>query len=375
MNLYSISGIPIVEEGKLVGILTKRDLRFHPSPEMLISEVMTKDKLVTVPEGTTIEQAKDILHQHRIEKLPIVDEAMNLKGMITVKDIMKKLQYPNSCKDVGGRLRVGAAVGVSSDMLPRAEALVAAGVDILALDSSHGHSLRVIDAASELKKRFPQTDLIAGNVATAAGTRALIDAGADAIKVGIGPGAICTTRVVTGGGVPQITAIISAVEVAAKENIPVIADGGIRFSGDICKALAAGANTVMVGSLFAGTQESPGETVLLDGRSFKVYRGMGSIGAMKDGSRDRYFQEDTENLAKLVPEGIEGRVPYKGKLADSIYQLIGGLRSGMGLAGARDIKDLHRKARFIRISPAGLRESHPHDVAIMKEAPNYRTIY
>jgi IMP dehydrogenase len=375
MNLYSISGIPIVESGKLVGILTNRDLRFHPSPEMRIAEVMTKDNLVTVPEGTTIEDAKDILHKNRIEKLPIVDEEMNLKGMITVKDIMKKVKYPIACKDEAGRLRVGAAVGVGNDRIPRAEGLVAAGVDTLVLDSSHGHSQKVIDCAEDLKKRFPDTDLVAGNVATREGAQALIDIGCDGIKVGIGPGAICTTRVVTGAGVPQITAIMSAVEAASNAGVPVVADGGIRYSGDVAKALAAGASSVMIGSLFAGTRESPGETILLEGRSFKLYRGMGSIGAMREGSRDRYFQEDADALNKLVPEGIEGRVPYKGDLADSVFQLVGGLRAGMGLTGSRDIPTLQKTAKFIRVSPSSVRESHPHDVAISKEAPNYRTIF
>jgi IMP dehydrogenase len=300
---------------------------------------------------------------------------MNLKGMITVKDIMKKLRFPNACKDARGRLRVGAALGAGSDLLPRAEAVVTAGVDLLVLDSSHGHSKGVIDAARILKKRFPETDLVAGNVATGDGTKALIDVGADAVKVGIGPGAICTTRVITGGGVPQVTAIMDTVEVAAKHNISVIADGGIRYSGDICKALAAGAHCVMIGSLLAGTEESPGETILLEGRSFKVYRGMGSIGAMKDGAKDRYFQENVEDMAKLVPEGIEGRVPYKGPLADMVFQLVGGLRSGMGLCGAKDIETLRTKTKFIRVSTAGLRESHPHDVTISKEAPNYRMMY
>lgn len=372
MQRYSISGIPIVESNRLVGILTNRDLRFHPSLNTPVAEVMTKDNLITVPEGTTTEQAKEILHAHRIEKLPIVDDQMNLKGMITVKDIMKKLRYPNSCKDARGRLRVGAAVGVGNDMIPRAEAMVENGVDLLVLDSSHGHSLGVIEAAKTLKKRFAEIELVAGNVATRDGTKALIDAGVDAVKVGIGPGAICTTRVITGGGVPQVTAIHDSVEEASKANIPVIADGGIRYSGDICKALAAGAHSVMVGSLFAGTEESPGESILLEGRSFKVYRGMGSLGAMKDGGKDRYFQEGVEDLSKLVPEGIEGRVPYKGNLADLVFQLVGGLRSGMGLCGARDIESLRTKTKFIRISTAGLRESHPHDVAISKEAPNYR---
>jgi IMP dehydrogenase len=298
---------------------------------------------------------------------------MNLKGMITVKDIMKKLQYPDACKDDAGRLRVGAAVGVSEDMITRAEALAAAGADVLTLDSSHGHSSGVLEAVRELKQRFPNIDLIAGNVATSAGAQAIIDAGADAVKVGVGPGAICTTRVITGGGVPQITAIMDAVAVADNYEIPVIADGGIRYSGDVCKALAAGARSVMIGSLFAGTKESPGETILLEGRSFKVYRGMGSLGAMKEGSRDRYFQEDADTLAKLVPEGIEGRVPYKGELADSVFQLVGGLRSGMGLCGAADIASLRQRSSFVRITPAGFRESHPHDVAISKEAPNYRS--
>ncbi|MBK7090702.1 MAG: IMP dehydrogenase [bacterium] len=375
MTRYSISGIPVVLDGKLVGILTNRDLRFHPSVESKISDVMTKDNLITVPEGTTPEQAREVLHKHRIEKLPIVDSHMNLKGMITFKDIMKKLRYPNACKDSRGRLRVGAAIGVGSDMIPRAEAAIEAGVDVLCLDSSHGHSVKVLEATRELKKRFPNTDLISGNVATTDGTKALIDAGADAVKVGIGPGAICTTRVISGGGVPQVTAIMDAVGAAAKTSTPIIADGGIRYSGDICKALAAGAHCVMVGSMLAGTQESPGETILLEGRSFKVYRGMGSIGAMKDGAKDRYFQEDQSDMTKLVPEGIEGRVAYKGKLSDLVFQLVGGLRSGMGLAGAKDIESLRTITKFIRVTAAGLRESHPHDVTISKEAPNYRSMY
>ncbi|MFH2055096.1 MAG: IMP dehydrogenase [bacterium] len=375
MDLYSISGIPIVENNRLVGILTNRDLRFHPSPEMKIAEVMTKEGLVTVPENTTIEQAKDILHRNRIEKLPIVDENMTLKGMITVKDIMKKVKYPNACKDEAGRLRVGGAVGVSNDMIPRAEALIEACVDVLVLDSSHGHSKRVLECAVDLKKRFPETELIVGNVATADGARAAVDAGADAVKVGIGPGAICTTRVVTGGGVPQVTAIMDAVEVTAQRNVPVIADGGIRYSGDLCKALAAGAHSVMIGSLFAGTKEAPGETIILQGRSFKVYRGMGSLGAMQAGAKDRYFQEDVMTLDKMVPEGIEGRVPYKGELADMLYQLVGGLRAGMGLCGAKNIEELRTTSKFVRITAAGMRESHPHDVTISKEAPNYRSIF
>ncbi len=375
MQRYAISGIPIVEGSRLVGILTNRDLRFHPALQTSVSDVMTKEHLITVREGTTLEQAKEILHAHRIEKLPIVDDQMNLKGMITVKDIMKKLRYPNACKDGRGRLCVGAAIGTGSDLIPRAEAIVAAGADLLVLDSSHGHSKAVIEAAKMVKKRFPEIDLVAGNVATADGTRALIDAGADAVKVGIGPGAICTTRVITGGGVPQVTAIMDAAEVAAKNDVPIIGDGGVRYSGDICKALAAGAHCVMIGSLLAGTEESPGETILLEGRSFKVYRGMGSIGAMKDGAKDRYFQETTEDMTKLVPEGIEGRVPYKGPLADLVFQLVGGLRSGMGLCGAKDIESLRMGSKFIRISTAGMRESHPHDVTISKEAPNYRMMY
>ncbi len=375
MRRYSISGIPVVEGERLVGILTNRDLRFHPKPDTPVADVMTHKDLVTVPEGTTPEEAVEKLHQHRIEKLPIVDKNMNLKGMITFKDIMKKLRYPSACKDAGGRLRVGAALGVGKDMIPRAEAMIEVGVDVLCLDSSHGHSLGVLSAARELKKRFANTELIAGNIATTEGARALIDVGVDAVKVGIGPGAICTTRVITGGGVPQVTAIMSAVEAAAEANIPVIADGGIRYSGDICKALAAGAHSVMVGSLLAGTDESPGETVLLEGRSFKVYRGMGSIGAMKDGAKDRYFQEDTADVSKLVPEGIEGRVPYKGKLSDMIFQLVGGLRSGMGLSGSKDVEALRLNAKFIKVSSAGFREGHPHDVTISKEAPNYRMMY
>ncbi len=375
MTRYSISGIPVVLEGKLVGILTNRDLRFHPSTDSKIADVMTKDNLITVPEGTTPEQAREVLHKHRIEKLPIVDSQMNLKGMITFKDIMKKLRYPNACKDSRGRLRVGAAIGVGPDMIPRAEAAIEAGVDVLCLDSSHGHSVKVLEATRELKKRYPKTDLISGNVATSDGTKALIDAGADAVKVGIGPGAICTTRVISGGGVPQVTAIMDAVAAASASKTPIIADGGVRYSGDICKALAAGAHSVMVGSMLAGTQESPGETILLEGRSFKVYRGMGSIGAMKDGAKDRYFQEDQSDMTKLVPEGIEGRVAYKGKLSDLVFQLVGGLRSGMGLAGAKDIESLRTITKFIRVTAAGLRESHPHDVTISKEAPNYRSMY
>jgi len=372
MRQFRISGIPITEEGKLVGILTNRDLRFHKEHDLLIGEVMTKSNLITAPEGTSLEQAQELLHKNRIEKLLIVDDQRRLRGMITVKDIMKKIQYPLACKDEGGRLRVGAAVGVASDLDIRVEKLVAASVDILCVDSSHGHSLGVLKTVERLKKQHPEVPVMAGNVATAEGAQALIDAGADTIKVGIGPGSICTTRVVTGCGVPQVTAIMECVGIAEKHNIPVIADGGIRYSGDIAKALATGASAVMLGSLFAGTKESPGETVLYEGRTFKVYRGMGSIEAMKSGSSDRYFQDHEESSAKFVPEGIEGRVPYKGQLSDTIYQLMGGLRSGMGICGAANLEQLHRRSRFIRISQAGVMESHPHSVAISKEAPNYQ---
>ncbi len=372
MKKFSISGIPVTLKGKLVGIITNRDLRFEKKLHKKISEVMTKDKLITVPEGTDLEKAKEILHEKRIEKLPIVDKKGNLKGLITVKDIMKNIQYPNACKDKRGRLRVGAALGVSKDLLERAEALIAAGVDILVIDSSHGHSRGVLSSLEKIKKSFPGVPLMAGNVATAAGTKNLIEAGADCVKVGIGPGSICTTRVVTGAGVPQITAIMDCAEEAEKHKIPIIADGGIKYSGDITKALAAGANVVMIGSLFAGTEESPGETVLFEGRSYKIYRGMGSLEAMRAGSGDRYFQEE-EDIKKMVPEGIEGRTPHRGYLSESVYQLIGGLRSGMGICGAKNIAELQRKAQFIQITGAGLRESHPHGVIITKEAPNYRT--
>jgi IMP dehydrogenase len=375
MKKFSISGIPITENGKLVGILTNRDLRFHPEYNTLISKVMTSENLITVKEGTNLETAKDILHKHRIEKLLIVDNKYMLTGMITVKDIMKKIQYPKACKDDRGRLRVGAAIGVGEDLHERAEKLINAGVDILVVDSSHGHSEGVIKAVSYIKKNFSDIKIMAGNIATSDGAKALIDAGADSIKVGIGPGSICTTRVVTGAGVPQVTAIQSAVEAAVKKGIPVIADGGIRFSGDIVKSLACGANAVMLGSLFAGVEESPGETVLFEGRSFKVYRGMGSIGAMKKGSKDRYFQQHHEESSKFVPEGIEGRVPYKGMLQDTIYQLIGGISSGMGLCGTADLNELYKNSKMIRITSAGMSESHPHSVPITKEAPNYRRMY
>lgn len=371
MQRFSISGIPITEGPKLVGILTNRDLRFQRNMHLPIRDVMTKENLVTVPEGTDLEQAKDILHQHRIEKLLLVDDRYHLKGMITVKDIMKKIQYPLAAKDERGRLRVAAAVGVS-DLEKRADTLIKAGVDILVIDSSHGHSQGVLDAVTRLKKLFPDIPVMAGNVATGEGTKALIDAGADCVKVGVGPGSICTTRIVTGAGVPQVTAVLSAVEVADKLNIPVIADGGIRFSGDITKALACGARAVMIGSLLAGVEESPGETVILEGRSFKVYRGMGSVSAMQRGSSERYFQESTDELSKFVPEGVEGRVPFKGKLQDLVYQLIGGVRAGMGLCGAANLSELHKRSQFVRITSAGLMESHPHTVPISKEAPNYR---
>ncbi len=375
MSRFSISGIPITENGKLVGILTNRDLRFQKDTGQKISNVMTSKNLVTVKEGTDLETAQEILHKHRIEKLLIVDENQMLKGMITVKDIMKRIQYPSACKDERGRLRVSAAVGAGQDLEERAEALVNAGVDILTVDSSHGHSEGVLNAVALVKKKFPKIPVIAGNIATADGARAMIEAGADCVKVGIGPGSICTTRIVTGAGMPQVTAIINAVETAQKSDTPVIADGGIRYSGDIVKALACGASVTMVGSLFAGTDESPGETLLFEGRSFKVYRGMGSVEAMKSGSRDRYFQEHESQAGKLVPEGIEGRVPYKGALQESVFQLMGGLRAGMGIAGAANLKDLREKSKLVQITAAGVTESHPHSVSITKEAPNYRRMY
>jgi IMP dehydrogenase len=375
MKKFSISGIPITQNGKLVGILTNRDLRFHKELETPIGDVMTKKNLVTAEEGIELDAAQELLHKNRIEKLLIVDRDNNLKGMITVKDIMKKIQYPNACKDEIGRLRVGAAVGVGSDLEKRAELLVNAGVDILVIDSSHGHSANVLKAVEFLKKRFVKKPIMAGNVATREGAQALIDAGADAVKVGIGPGSICTTRVVTGAGMPQITAVMESVEAARPHGIPVVADGGIRYSGDAVKALAAGADSVMIGSLFAGTSESPGETVLFEGRTFKVHRGMGSVEAMKAGSRDRYFQEHLDDVSKFVPEGIEGRVPFKGELADSVYQLVGGIRAGMGICGAKDIAELHGKAKFVKITQSGVIESHPHSVAITKEAPNYRRMF
>jgi len=386
MARYRISGVPVTDEqGHLVGILTNRDLRFETDLEKPIRDLMTKENLVTVPEGTTLEEAKAKLHEHRIEKLLVVDGQGNLKGLITVKDIQKQIEFPNASKDHLGRLRVGAAIGASGDYLERAAALIAAQADVLVLDSSHAHSSGVLRAAEVVRERFPDVPLIVGNVATAEGAKALIDRGADAVKVGIGPGSICTTRVVTGAGVPQITAIRECVRAARDSGVPVIADGGVKFTGDVSKALAAGADAVMIGSLFAGTEESPGETILYQGRSYKAYRGMGSLSAMAKGSADRYFQDSglagggaepaaggrPDSLAKLVPEGIEGMVPYKGTVHNMLLQLTGGLRSGMGLAGCATIEELKTKARMVRVSAAGLKESHAHDVVITKEAPNY----
>jgi IMP dehydrogenase len=372
MMQFRISGVPITDEnGKLVGILTNRDLRFLEKTDMPVAKIMTTGDLVTVPEGTTLEEAKQVLHNHRIEKLPVVDRDFMLKGLITVKDIKKKAKYPDACKDEKGRLRAGAAVGVSTDTYRRVEALVEAGVDVIVVDSAHGHSAGVIETVEKIKAAHPETDVIAGNVVSPEAARDLAAAGADAIKVGIGPGSICTTRVVAGVGVPQITAIMNCREACDDLGLPLVADGGIKYSGDIVKAIAAGAHSVMVGGLFAGTEESPGETVLLEGRSYKVYRAMGSISAMRAGSGDRYFQENVE-ARKLVPEGIEGRVPYRGPLAQTVFQLVGGLKSGMGYCGAADIEALRTRSRFIKITHSGLIESHPHDVTITKEAPNYK---
>ena len=373
MEKYKISGVPVTDaNGKLVGILTNRDLRFETRFDLPIAERMTKEHLVTTPVGTTLEQAREVLHQHRIEKLLVVDGNGDLKGLITVKDIQKARRYPQAAKDPLGRLRCGAAIGIGRDGLDRARALIDAKVDVIVIDSSHAHSTAVLDTIRQFKKLYPSTPLIAGNVATYEGARDLIDLGVDAIKVGIGPGSICTTRVIAGAGVPQISAIMECARAAEKFDIPIISDGGIKYSGDITKAIAAGAHAVMIGSLFAGTDEAPGETILYQGRTFKAYRGMGSIAAMQQGSKDRYFQEETDEVGKLVPEGIEGKVPYKGSLSAMIPQLIGGLRSGMGLTGSKSIDDLRTKSQFVRITAAGLRESHAHDVVITKEAPNYR---
>lgn len=370
MAKYKISGVPICENGKLVGIITNRDLRFMTDFNVKIKEVMTKDHLVTAPVGTTLVEAQEILRSHKIEKLPIVDDNFNLKGLITIKDIEKAVRYPNSARDNDGRLLCGAAIGVTHNMMDRVDALVEAQADVLSLDSAHGHSKNILEAVKNIKKKYPDAQVVAGNIATAEAAEDLIKAGADALKVGIGPGSICTTRIIAGIGVPQISAVYDVACVAAKYNIPVIADGGIKYSGDIVKALAAGANVCMIGSLFAGCEESPGDTEIYQGRRFKVYRGMGSIAAMNNGSKDRYFQEDAK---KLVPEGVEGRVPYKGQLSETIFQMIGGIRSGMGYCGCQTIPELQERSRFVRITNAGLKESHPHDISITKESPNYST--
>jgi IMP dehydrogenase len=373
MERYKISGVPVVDEdGHLVGIITNRDLRFETRFDIPVSQVMTPQPLVTVPVGTTLDEAKVVLQKHRIEKLLVIDGDKHLKGLITVKDIQKAIKYPSAAKDDLGRLRVAAAIGATGDYMERADELVRARVDCLVVDTAHGHSSRVIEAVREVKRRHPDTQVIAGNVATGEGTRELIQAGVDAVKCGIGPGSICTTRVVTGAGVPQLTAIYNCMQAARGSGVPVIADGGVKFSGDVAKAIAAGADVVMIGSLFAGTEESPGELILFQGRSFKAYRGMGSIGAMREGSKDRYAQEATDVESKLVPEGIEGRVPYKGTLSEMVTQLVGGLRAGMGYTGCRTIPEFQEQTRFVRISSAGLKESHVHDVIITKEAPNYR---
>jgi len=373
MEKYRISGVPIVEEnGRLVGILTNRDLRFETRRNLPVAEVMPNENLVTVRVGTTLEQAKAILQRHRIEKLLVVDDSYKIKGLITVKDIQKAIKYPNAAKDSLGRLRAAAAIGPTGDFMERAHELVAAGVDALVIDTAHGHTSAVLAAVKRIKTRFPEVELIAGNIATAEAAKDLISAGVDAIKVGIGPGSICTTRVVSGAGVPQVTAILECARAARGTGVPVVADGGVKYSGDISKAIAAGADSVMIGSLFAGTDESPGEIILFQGRSFKAYRGMGSISAMKEGSRDRYGQSDQTQSSKLVPEGIEGRVPHKGPLSALVHQLVGGLRAGMGYCGCHTIPELQEKGRFVRVTQAGLKESHVHDVIITKEAPNYR---
>ena len=372
MDKYKISGIPVVDgERRLIGIITNRDLRFEPDEDQPVAEIMTSEGLVTAPLGTTLAQAQKLLQKHKIEKLPVVDREGVLHGLITFKDILKKIKHPNACKDEHGRLRVGAAVGVTADTLERVGALVKAGVDLVVVDTAHGHSRGVMDMVRQVRKKFPRLDLVAGNVGTAEGTRDLIRAGVDAVKVGIGPGSICTTRVVAGVGVPQVTAIVECSKAAARSGVPVIADGGIKQTGDIAKAIAAGADAVMIGGLFAGVDETPGEMVLYEGRSYKYYRGMGSLGAMKQGSKDRYFQDAEDDIAKLVPEGIEGRVPHKGPLGETIYQMVGGLRAAMGYCGTRTIAELKARGRFYRMTDAGLRESHPHDIAITKEAPNY----
>ena len=368
MAKFRISGVPICDGGKLIGIITNRDMKFETDMNQLIDNVMTKEHLVTAPEGTTLDEAREILRKHKIEKLPIVDEQFHLKGLITIKDIEKAQVYPNSARDEKGRLLVGAAIGVTADVLDRVAALVEAGADVLCLDSAHGHSKNILECVMRIKSLYPDVQLVAGNVATAEGTRALIEAGADCVKIGIGPGSICTTRVVAGIGVPQVTAVFDAAQVAAEYGVPIIADGGIKYSGDIAKAIAAGGNVVMLGSLLAGCEESPGDTEVYQGRQFKVYRGMGSLGAMAKGSKDRYFQQDNK---KLVPEGVEGRVPYKGPVSETIYQMMGGLRSGMGYCGCGTIDELRTKAQFTQITAAGLKESHPHDIYITKEAPNY----
>ncbi len=372
MNKYRISGIPVVDGGnRLIGIITNRDLRFEPDEDQFVSKIMTSENLITAPVGTTLHQAERILQKHKIEKLPVVDKGGVLKGLLTFKDIQKKKRFPIACKDQHGRLRVGAAVGVTADTADRVRALVRGDVDVIIIDTAHGHSRGVLETIKSVRRLFPDLELVAGNVGTAEGTRDIIRAGANGVKVGIGPGSICTTRVVAGVGVPQLTAILECSKVASKARIPLIADGGIKQTGDIAKAIAAGADSVMIGGLFAGVDESPGEKVLYEGRSYKVYRGMGSIEAMKQGSRDRYFQDAEDDLQKLVPEGIEGRVPYKGPIGDTVYQMVGGLRAAMGYCGASTIADMKAKAQFVRMTDAGLRESHPHDIFITKEAPNY----
>ena len=371
MATYRISGIPVTQNGKLVGILTNRDLRFESRMDLKVSQVMTKGNLITVPEGTSLEKAREILHEHRIEKLPVVNDQFELKGLITIKDIQKRIKYPNACKDEHGRLRVGAAVGVGPDVEERLERLVKAGIDVVGVDTAHGHSQSVLETVKFIKKRYPDLNVIAGNIATAEGAKDLVSCGVDAVKVGVGPGSICTTRVVSGAGVPQLSAIAECAKELANSGIPIIADGGIKYSGDISKAMAAGASSAMIGSLFAGTEESPGEMVLYQGRTYKEYRGMGSLGALERGGKDRYFQEG-QPTAKLVPEGIEARVPYKGTLSGLVYQLVGGLKAGMGYCGCRSIPQMQQEAKFIRLTQAGLREAHVHDVIITKEAPNYR---